>query len=73
MVHLHPKKNASILLSSEKAVEIPENEADIVPDMNDHVAAICDGKVYIGKVLEINNSDTFWEHAETLSISSTFR
>ena len=36
---------------SEKVVEIPENEGAIVPDINDHVAAGHDRKVYNGKVL----------------------
>ena len=37
MVDLQRKRNPSILSSSEKVVEIPENEAAIVPDINDHV------------------------------------
>ena len=76
MVDLQRKRNPSILSSSEKAVEIPENEAAIVPDINDHVAAGYDRKVYIGKVLQINNSDakiSFYEHAGTLSTGSIFR
>ena len=76
MVDLQRKRNPSILSSSEKAVEIPENEATIVPDINDHVAAGYDRKVYIGKVLEIDDSDakiSFYEHAGTLSICSIFR
>ena len=70
------KRNPSILSSSEKAVKIPENEADIVPYISDHVAAGYDRKIYIGKVLEINDSDakiSFYEHAGTLSIGSIFR
>ena len=39
MVDLQRKRNPSILSSSEKAVEISENEAAIVPDINSHVAA----------------------------------
>ena len=69
------KRNPSILSSSEKAVEISENEADIVPDINDHVAAVCGRKVYIGKVLE-DDSDakiSFYQRAGTLSISPIFR
>ena len=57
------------------AVKIPENEASIVPEINDHVAAGYDRKVYIGKVLQIDDSDakiSFYEHAETLLIGSTF-
>ena len=76
MVDLQRKRNPSILSSSEKAAEIPENEAAIVPDINDHVAAGYDRKVYIGKVLEIVDSDakiSFYEHAGTLSIGSIFR
>ena len=76
MVDLQRKRNPSILSSSEKAVEIPENEAAIVPDTNDHVAAGYDKKVYISKVLEIGDSDakiSFYEHAGTLSIGSIFR
>ena len=71
MVDLQRKRNPSILSSSEKAVEIPENEAAIVPDINDHVAVGYDRKVYIGKVLEIDDSDakiSFYEHAGTLLI-----
>ena len=70
------KRNTSILSSSEKAVEIPENEAAIVPDINDHVAAGYDRNVYIDMVLEIDDSDaktSFYEHAGTLSIGSIFR
>ena len=76
MVDLQRKRNSSILSSSEKAVEIPENEAAIVPDINDHVAAGYDRKVYISKVLEVDDSDakiSFYEHAGTLSIDSIFR
>ena len=54
---------------------IPENEAPIVPEINDHEAAGYDRKVYIGKVLEIDVSDakiSFYEHAWTLSIGSIF-
>ena len=67
MVDLQRKSNPSILSSSEKAVEIPEKS-----DISSHVAA---GYVYIGKVLQINDSDakiSFYEHAATLSISSIF-
>ena len=76
MVDLQRKRNPSILSSSEKAVEIPENEAAIVPNINEHVAAGYDRKVYIDKVLEIDDSDakiSFYEHAGTLSIGSIFR
>ena len=65
MVDLQRNRNPSILSSCEKAVEIPENEASIIPDINDHVAAKYDRKVYIGKVLEIDDSDakmSFYEH-----------
>ena len=75
MVDLQRKRNPSILSSSEKAVEIPGNEAAIVLDINDHVAAGYDRKVYIGKVLEIGDSDakiSFDERAGTLSIGSIF-
>ena len=57
MVDLRRKRNPLILSSSEKAVKIPENEAAIVPDTNDHVAAVYDKKVYIDKVLEVDDSD----------------
>ena len=57
MVDLQQKGNPSILSASEKAVEIPENEAAIVPGINDLVAAGYDKKVYVGKVLEIDDSD----------------
>ena len=53
-----------------------KNESAIVPDINDHVAAGYGRKVYIGKVLEIDDSDakiSFYEHAGTLSIGSIFR
>ena len=46
------------------------NEAVIVPDINDHVAAGYDKKVYIGKVLGIDDFDakiSFYEHTGTLS------
>ena len=70
MVDLQRKRNPSILSSGEKVVEIPENEAAIVPDINDHVAAGYYRKVYIGKVLEIDDSDAkiaFYEHADTIN------
>ena len=51
MFDLQRKRNPSILSSSEKAVEIPENVSAIVSDINDHVAAVYDRKIYIGKVL----------------------
>ena len=69
------KRNPSILSSSEKAVKIPENEAAIVPDINDHLAAEYDRKVYVDKVLEIDDSDakiSFYEYAGSLSIGSIF-
>ena len=69
------KRNPSILSSSEKAVEIPENELDTVPDKHNHVAAVYDRKINIGKVLEIDDSDvkiSFYEYTGTLSIGSTF-
>ena len=36
---------------------MPKNEAAIVPDINDHVAAGYDKKVYTGKMLKIDHSD----------------
>ena len=72
---MQQKRNPSILSISKKAAEIPENEAAIIPDINDHVAPEYDRKVYIGKVIEIDYSDvkiSFYEHAETLSIDSIF-
>ena len=54
---LQQKRNLSVLSSSGKAVEIPESEMDIAPDINDHVAKVYDMKVYIGKVLEIDDSE----------------
>ena len=76
MVDLQRKRNPSILSREEKVVEITENEAAIVPDINDHVAAGYYRKVYIGKVLEIDDSDAkiaFCEHADALSTGSIFR
>ena len=76
MVDLQWKRNPSILSSSEKAVEIPENKAAVVPDINDLVAAGYDRKVYIGKLLKIDDSDakiSLYEHAGTLSIGLIFR
>ena len=75
MVDLQRKRNPSILSSSEKAVKIPENEAAIVPDINDHLAAEYDRKVYVDEVLEIDDSDakiSFYEYAGSLSIGSIF-
>ena len=76
MVDLQRKRNPSILSTSEETVEIPKNEAAIVPDINNHVPAGYDSKVYIGKVLETDDSDakiSFYEHPGTLSIGSIFR
>ena len=56
--------------------QIPENEAAIVPNINNDVAAGYDRTVSIGKVLEIDDSDakiSFYGHAGTLSIGSIFR
>ena len=75
MVGLQRKGNLSILSSSEKAVEVTETKASIVPDINDHVETVYDRKVYIDKVLEIDDSDakiSFYEHAGPLSIGSIF-
>ena len=75
MVDLQQKRNPSISSRSEKAVKIPENEATIAPDINDHVGPSYDRKVYIGKVLEIDDSGaeiSFSEYTETLSIASIF-
>ena len=55
---LQRKRNLSILSSSEKAVEILESAANIVPDASDHVAAGYDRKVCIDKVVEIDDCDT---------------
>ena len=69
MFELQRKRNPSVLSTSEKALEIPESEMDIAPDINDHVAKVYDMKVYIGKVLEIDDSDAkilFYEHAGTI-------
>ena len=75
MVELQRKWNPLILWSKEKAVWIPENETAIVPDINDHLAAVHDRKVYIGEVFEIDDSNakiSLHEYAGTLSIGSTF-
>ena len=75
MVDLQWKKNPSILSSSKKAVEIPENKIAIVPDINGHVAARYDRKAYVVKVLKIDDSHakiSFYEHARILSIGSIF-
>ena len=75
MADFQRKRNPSILLSSEKTAEISENETAIVPDINDHLAAAYDRKVYIGNMHEIDDSDakiSFYEHAGTLSIGSIF-
>ena len=76
MVDLQQKRNPSILSNSEKGVEIPESEAAIVSDINYHMTAGYDRKVYISKVLEVDDSDakiSFYEHAGTLSIGSIIR
>ena len=59
-----------------KRLWIPENEAAIVSGLNDHMAAGYDRKIYIGNVLEVDESDptiSFYEHAGTLAIGSLFR
>ena len=69
------KRNPAILSSGRKALEIRENKAAIVPDINNHLTAGYDRKVYIGNVLEIDDSSakvSFHEHAGTLSIGSIF-
>ena len=58
MVDLQWKTNPLILWSNENTVQIPENETAIVPDINNHVAAVYARKVYTGKVFEIDYSDT---------------
>ena len=76
MVDLQRQRNPSTLSSSEKAFEIPEKKAAIVPDINDYVPGRYDRKVYIGKVLEIDDSDakiSFYENTGTLLIGSIFR
>ena len=40
IVDLQRKRNLSKLSSSEKAVEIPEKQAAILPDIIDHVTAV---------------------------------
>ena len=47
LVNLQQKRNHSILSSNKNAVEIPKNEAAIVPDINDHLLTGCDRKFYI--------------------------
>ena len=76
MFGLQRKRNLLILPSSEKAVEVTESKASIVPDINDHVETVYDRKIYIDKVLDIDDSDakiSFYEHAGPLSIGSIFR
>ena len=51
IVALLRKRNPSILSSSEKAVEIRENELDTVPDKNNHVAAVMIGRLILAKCL----------------------
>ena len=51
MVDLQGKRNLLILSRSEKAVETLENEAAIVPDINDHVAEGYDRKSILAKSL----------------------
>ena len=53
MVDLQRKRNPLILSSSEKAVEIPENEAAIVPDINDQVAAGYDLNIFLTRCLSL--------------------
>ena len=72
MVHLQQKKNPLILSSSEKAFEIPENEAAIVLDINDHAVAGYDRKVYIDKVLKINDSDSNLDEIWTDFVNITY-
>ena len=55
MLDLQQKRNLSILSSTEKAVEISEKEAAVVPDINDYVAVEYDRNVYIRKVLKIDD------------------
>ena len=69
MVDLQRKRNLSIL-SSEKAVEIPENQAAVVPHINDHVTARYDRKFYVSKALEIDDSDaniSFYEYYNSIN------
>ena len=59
-----------------KRLWIPENEAAIVPGINDHMAAGYDRKIYIGNVLEVDESDptiSLYEHTGTLTLGSLFR
>ena len=51
MFDLQRKKNPSVLSSSEKAAEIPENEAVIVPDINDHLRQGMIGRSILAKCL----------------------
>ena len=48
------------------------NEANIVPNINDHVEALYDRKVYIGMAPDSNAKIPFYEHAGTQSIGSSF-
>ena len=62
MADLQQKRNLSILSSTEK---ITEKEATVVPDINDYVVVGYDRKVYIAKVLEMDDSDakiSFYKH-----------
>ena len=66
---LERKRNPAILSSDKKALEIRENKAAIVPDINNHLTAGYDRKVYIGNVLGIDDSSakvSFHEHAGNL-------
>ena len=52
------------------------NDEVIPPEKGDYVAAVYDNRVYVGRVIEVNETDaniTFFEHKGEISTSTVFR
>ena len=54
----------------------PVSGHEILPEINEHVAAVYDQHVYIGKVIEVDDSDahiTFYQHSGDVTSTAVFR
>ena len=57
-------------------VKEENNDEVILPEKGDYVAAVYDNRVYIGRVIEVDETDaniTFFEHKGEISTSTVFR
>lgn len=55
---------------------VPARDQEMLPEVNEHVAAIYDRAVYIGKVIDVDDTDahiSFYEHNGMITHTTVFR